>query len=320
MLEDVLEAPAADLTTTLAGAVLPNPVLTAAGCAMAGRELAEFVDVSRLGAIVTPSVTLGPRAGSATPRITETPSGLLSAVGMPGPGIDSVLAADLPWLDHVGARAVVSIAGHTIAEYAELASRLRGAPAVRLLEINLSCPSAEADGRDFACDADAAGLVVSEVRAAADPATPVFAKLSPNVTDIVPIAQACAQAGADGVCLINTVAGVAIDPYTMRPALSEVFGGLSGPAIRPVAVRCVWQVHAALPHLPILGVGGVTCGLDALQLILAGASAVSVGTALFHDPGAPLRVLDELRDLLVERGFERLVDAVGQAHRFEEDG
>ena len=320
MLEDVLEASAADLTTTLAGAVLPNPVLTAAGCAMAGRELAEFVDVSRLGAIVTPSVTLGPRAGSATPRITETPSGLLSAVGMPGPGIDAVLAADLPWLDHVGARAVVSIAGHTIAEYAELAGRLRGAPAVCLLEINLSCPSAEADGRDFACDPDAAGLVVSEVRAAADPATPVLAKLSPNVTDIVSIAQACAQAGADGVCLINTVSGVAIDPYTMRPALAEVFGGLSGPAIRPVAVRCVWQVHAALPHLPILGVGGVTCGLDALQLVLAGASAVSVGTALFHDPGTPLRVLDELRDLLVERGFERLVDAVGLAHRFEEDG
>ncbi|HEY9473172.1 MAG TPA: dihydroorotate dehydrogenase [Mycobacteriales bacterium] len=318
MLEDVLEAPAIDLTATLAGAVLPNPVLTAAGCAMAGRELAEFVDVSRLGAVVTPSVTRDPRAGSPTPRITETPSGLLSAVGMPGPGIDALLAADLPWLDHLGARAVVSIAGRTIGEYAELAGRLHGAPAVSLLEINLSCPSAE-DGRDFACDPDAAGLVVAEVRAAADPATPVFAKLSPNVTDIVPVAQACALAGADGLSMINTVAGVAVDPYTMRPALADIFGGLSGPAVRPVAVRCVWQVHAALPQLPILGMGGITCGLDALQFVLAGASAVSVGTALFHDPGTPLRVLDELRDLLVERGFERLADAVGQAHRPEED-
>lgn len=314
MLEDVLEAPAFDLTAALAGTILPNPVLTASGCAMAGRELAEFVDVSQLGAVVTASVTRQPRAGWPTPRATETPSGLLSAVGLPGPGIEAFLDEDLPWLDKAGARAVVSIAGRSVEEFAELAGRLSGAPAVCLVEVNLSCPNVE-DGQDFACDPTAAGLVMAEVRAAADPATPVFAKLSPNVADIVPVAAACAQAGADGVSMINTVAGMAVDPYTMRPALGGVTGGLSGPAIRPVAVGCVWRVHAALPDLPILGMGGIGCGLDALQFILAGASAVSVGTALFRDPGTPLRVLDELHDLLLERGFDRLSDAVGRAHR-----
>lgn len=314
MLEDVLEAPVLDLTATLASATLPNPVLTASGCAVAGRELADFVDVSQLGAVVTASVALHPRAGWSGPRAAETPSGLLSAVGLPGPGIDAFLAEDLPWLERVGARAVVSIAGHSAKDYAELAGRLRGAPAVCLLEINLSCPNA-ADGGSFATDPTAAGRVVAEVRAAADPATPVFAKLSPDVTDIVPVARACVGSGADGLSMINTVAGMVIDPYAMRPALGEAIGGLSGPAIRPVAVRCVWQVHAAMPDVPILGMGGVCCGLDALQLILAGACAVSVGTAMFRDPGTPLRILDELRDLLIERGFERLSDAVGRAHR-----
>lgn len=317
MRQDVVDAPAVDVSVHLAGMALPNPVLAASGCANVGRELADFLDVSMLGALVTPSVAGAARSGLPTPRLVETPSGLLNAVGLPGPGIDGFLAEDLPWLDKVGGRAVVSIAGASASQFADLAGRVRGAPAVVALEVNLACPDPRNDGRPFGVDPTAAADVLSRVRAAADPGTPVFAKLCPDVTDIVAVARACVRSGADGLTVINTVAGMAIDPYTMRPALGGVVGGLSGPAIRPIAVRCVWQVHRALPEVPLIGTGGITCGLDALQFVLAGASAVCVGSALFHDPGTPLRVRDELSDLLAERGFDRLADAVGAAHRTE---
>jgi dihydroorotate dehydrogenase (NAD+) catalytic subunit len=208
----------------------------------------------------------------------------------------------------------VSIAGGHTDEYVELARKLAGHPAVAMLEVNISCPNVESRGQVFACDPLASARVVGAVRRAADPSQPVFAKLSPDVTDIAAIARACADAGADGVSLINTLLGLVIDTDTMRPALGGVTGGLSGPAIRPVALRCVWQVKRALPHLPILGMGGIRTGLDALQFVLAGASAVSVGTAVFGDPTAPIRVLAELEAALDERGFACLADAVGFAH------
>jgi len=305
----------ADLTTTLGPLTLPNPVLTASGCAAAGRELHQFFDVAQLGAVVTKSIMTRPRSGRATPRMAETPSGMLNSIGLQGPGIDSFLEHDLAWLAEHGARTVVSIAGGHTDEYVELARRLRGHPAVSMIEVNISCPNVESRGQVFACDAIASSRVIGAVRRAADPHQPVFAKLSPDVTDITLIARACADAGADGFSLINTLLGMVIDTDTMRPVLGGVTGGLSGPAIRPVAVRCVWQVRQALPHLPILGMGGIRSGLDALQFILAGASAVSVGTAVFGDPLAPVRVLAELDAELDARGFSSLADAVGLAHR-----
>jgi len=307
--------PRYDLSTRLGALVLPNPVLTASGCAASGRELDQFFDVAALGAVVTKSIMLEARSGRATPRMAETPSGMLNSIGLQGPGIGGFLEHDLPWLRERGARAIVSIAGGSVTEYAELAGRLRGAAGVAAVEVNISCPNVADRGLVFACDPRAAASVVSAVRDRSAPTVPVFAKLSPDVTDIVAVARACVDGGADGLSMINTLLGMAIDPDTMRPVLGGVTGGLSGPAIRPVAVRCVWQVHAALPDVPIIGMGGVRSGLDALELILAGASAVSVGTAVFGDPGAPARVLTELRHALVDRGFAGVRDAVGHAHR-----
>jgi dihydroorotate dehydrogenase (NAD+) catalytic subunit len=305
----------ADLRTRLGHVELPNPILTASGCAGAGRELSRFTDVAKLGAVVTKSITLAPRSGRPTPRMAETASGMLNSIGLQGPGIDAFLQRDLPWLLTQGARAVVSIAGSSAAEYAELARRLSDAPGVTAIEVNISCPNVEDRGTVFACDPNAAARVIEAVRSAARYDIPVFAKLSPDVTDIVTIARSCVAAGADGLSLINTLLGMVIDTKTLRPVLAGVTGGLSGPAIRPVAVRCIWQVRQALPDVPIIGMGGVRTGRDALELILAGAAMVSLGTVIFNDPGACDRVLRELAGELARAGLDRLSDAVGLAHR-----
>jgi len=304
-----------DLTTVLAGTRFPNPVFTASGCAAAGQELSQFFDVAALGGVVTKSIMLDARSGRATPRMAETPSGMLNSIGLQGPGIQHFLDKDLPWLAEAGARAVVSIAGGSVEDYARLASHLRGRSGLAMIEVNISCPNVEDRGQVFACDPKAASGVVNAVRKNTDPKIPVFAKLSPDVTDIASIARACVDAGADGLSVINTLLGMVIDTTTMRPALAGTTGGLSGPAIRPVAVRCVWQVHQALPDVPILGMGGIRTGLDALEFLLAGASAVSVGTTVFGDPTAPVRILGELSAALAERGIERVSDVVGLAHR-----
>jgi len=303
-----------DLRTRLGQVELPGPVLTAAGCAGTGRELSQFIDVAKIGAVVTKSIMIEPRAGRPTPRTAETPSGMLSSIGLQGPGIDAFLQRDLPWLLSRGARTVVSIAGGSVREYAELASRLSDAAGVTAIEINISCPNVEDRGQVFACQPDAAARVVDAVRRCARYEIPVFAKLSADVTDIVAIARSCVAAGADGLSMINTLRGMVIDTQTLRPAVAGVTGGLSGPAIRPVAVRCVWQVRQALPDVPIIGIGGVRTGRDALELILAGATMVGVGTAIFHDPSACARVQHELEDELARRGAERLADVMGLAH------
>jgi dihydroorotate dehydrogenase (NAD+) catalytic subunit len=305
----------ADMRARLGGVELPNPVLAAAGCAGVGREIAQFSDVARIGALITKSIMAEPRTGNPAPRLAETPSGLLSSVGLQGPGIDAFLQRDLPWLLSRGARVVVSIGGQTVREYAGLASRLSDAAGVTAIEINLSCPSAEDAGRAFTLDPQTAGSVVAAVRGSARYDIPVFAKLSPDVTDIVAVAGACVAAGADGLSLINSLLGMAIDTAAMRPALAGTYGGLSGPAIRPVAVRCVWQVREALPDVPIIGTGGVRTGADALELLLAGASAVGVGTAIVHDPSACARVLRELEEELTAMGIDRVADVTGRAHR-----
>ncbi len=313
---DAVDArPRVDMSAVVGGAVLPDPVLTASGCAAAGRELAPFLDLNQIGAVVTKSVMLAPRSGRPTPRMAETPSGMLNSIGLQGPGIDAFLEHDLPWLRTRGVRAVVSIAGGSVDEYTKLAQRLRHVEGVTAIEVNISCPNVESRGEVFATDASAAAAVMSTVRRNSAPSVPVLAKLSPDVTDIVDVARRVVDAGADGLSLINTTLGMVIDTDTMRPALAGVTGGLSGPAIRPIAVRCVYQVHAALPEVPILGMGGIRTGLDALEFVLAGASAVSAGTVTFHDPSAVARVSRELAHALAERGFESLREAVGFAHR-----
>ncbi len=304
----------ADMRARLGQAELPNPVLAAAGCAGAGRELAQFVDVARVGALISKSIMAEPRTGNPTPRLAETPSGMLNSVGLQGPGIDAFLQRDLPWLLSRGARVVVSIAGQSVREYAGLAARLSDTAGVTAIEVNLSCPNAEDAGRLFALDPQRAGSVIAVVRGSARYDIPVFAKLSPDVTDIVAVASACVASGADGLSLINTLLGMAIDPGTMRPVLAGKYGGLSGPAIRPVAVRCVWQARAAFPTVPIIGTGGVRTGRDALELLLAGASAIAVGTEIMHDPSACSRVLRELEEELAALGADRVSDVIGQAH------
>ncbi len=306
---------------------LRSAVLTASGCSAAGRELQPYVDLRALGAVVTKSVMARPRSGRGTPRMAETPSGMLNSIGLQGPGIDAFIAEDLAWLADHGVAAVVSIAGEDIAEFAGVAETLHrslaGSPdlarTVVAVEVNISCPNVANRGLVFACDPAAAADVITAVREQTDRALPVLAKLSPDVTDIAAIAGACLAAGADGLTLINTTLGVAIDTDRMAPALARVTGGLSGPAMRPIAVRCVWQVHAAmragvLPDAPIIGVGGIRTGRDAAQFVLAGAAAVQVGTAGFADPGAPQRVAGELAAWLAACGEPRLSTLVGRAH------
>ena len=306
-----------DMSTQLASFLLPDPVLTASGCAAAGRELAPFLDLTAIGAVVTKSIMLDARSGRPTPRMAETPSGMLNSIGLQGPGVEEFVAKDLRWLRERGIRTVVSIAGGSVQEYQKLAQRLRHEPGIAAIEVNISCPNVESRGQVFACDPLSAGSVVQVVRRHTAPDVPVLAKLSPDVTDIVDIARAVVEAGADGLALINTLLGMVIDPDTMRPVLGGMTGGLSGPAIRPVAVRAVWQVHAAHPRVPILGMGGIRTGQDAFEFLLAGASAVSVGTVVFNDPHAPARVSAELRDLLAARGITRLADAVGLGHTMQ---
>jgi dihydroorotate dehydrogenase (NAD+) catalytic subunit len=299
----------------LAGAQLPNPVLTASGCAGSGKELSQFFPLSDLGAIVTKSIMIKARSGRATPRMAETPSGMLNSIGLQGPGVDLFLENDIPWLASQGARTIVSIAGETVDDYAVLARRMRNLPGVVGIEVNISCPNVENRGMVFSCNPDTARAAIEAVRRNIGGELPIIAKLSPDVTDIVGIAKAVSDAGADGVALINTLLGMVIDTNLMLPKLAQKTGGLSGPAIRPVAVRAVYQVRAALPHLPILGMGGITNGRDAFEFILAGASAISVGTATFGNPSAVMSVKSELEEILKERGFSSLQEAIGFAHR-----
>ncbi len=306
-----------DYSTNLGKAQLPNPILTASGCAGSGKELSQFFPLTELGAIVTKSIMLKPRSGRATPRMAETPSGMLNSIGLQGPGIDLFLENDIPWLQSQGARIIVSIAGETVEDYASLARRIRNLPNVIGVEVNISCPNVENRGMVFSCQPDTARAAIENVRRNIGGEIPIFAKLSPDVTDIVSIAREVVNAGADGLALINTVLGMVIDVNTMRPKLAQKTGGLSGPAIRPIAVRAIYQVRAALQKVPIIGMGGVASGKDALELILAGANAVSVGTATFGNPGAAMQIKSELENSLIERGFENFVDAVGYAHRME---
>lgn len=300
---------------TKVGGDFNNPIFTASGCAGSGKELSQFFDLRELGAIVTKSIMVKPRSGRATPRMAETPSGMLNSIGLQGPGVDQFLEHDIPWLLNQGASIVVSIAGESVEDYAVLARKMRAVSGLKALEVNISCPNVENRGQVFACSPVTAKAAIEAVRRNIGGELPILAKLTPDVTNIVEIAAAVLDAGADGVALINTVLGMVIDVDSMRPKLAGKTGGLSGPAIRPVAVRAIFQVREAFPNIPIIGMGGVASGRDALELVLAGANAVSVGTATFGNPKAVIKVKDELENLLINRGFTNFTEAVGYAHR-----
>ena len=306
---------ALDFSTKIGSKRFSNPIFTASGCASSGSELAQFLPLNEIGAIVTKSIMTKPRTGRATPRMAETPSGMLNSIGLQGPGIDAFLEVDIPWLVSQQAKIIVSIAGETVDEYGVLARRLRAVNGISAVEVNISCPNVENRGQVFACHTDTAAAVIEAVRRNIGGELPIVAKLSPDVTNIVEIARSVINAGVDGLALINTLLGMVIDTNTMKPKLAGKTGGLSGPAIRPVAVRAIYQVHQAFPNIPIVGMGGVASGRDAFELILAGASAVSVGTATFGDPTAVVKIKNQLSELLTQKNFDNFRDAIGFAHR-----
>jgi dihydroorotate dehydrogenase (NAD+) catalytic subunit len=300
-----------DLAVTLGPLPLPSPVLTASGTFGHGDEVARLGDPFRLGAITAKSVSPEPWAGKPAPRLHMTAAGMVNAVGLQGPGMAAWLADDLPALRALGARVIASVWGHTVDDFARATEMLDGADVVAI-EVNASCPNLHAldeSSAIWAHDPDAIRAVVAAVRGATS--LPVFAKLSPNVTDLTNIARAAVDAGADGLTLVNTVLALVIDAETRRPVLGGGGGGLSGPAIKPVALRAVRTVTRALPGVPVIGTGGVQTGVDAVEMLLAGASAVAVGTANFRDPHAPYRVLDELIDWCARHDVTRVRDLTG---------
>ena len=302
------------MSTAVGSVRLPNPVMTASGTAGHGAELSGYFPLDRLGAVVVKSLCATPWLGNPSPRLHRTPSGMLNSVGLQGPGVSAWRESELPALVAAGARVVASIWGRSVDEYHQAAALLTGLPsAVIAVEVNLSCPNLDGGRHQFAQSPSA---TADAVRAAGASGLPVWAKLTPNVTDIAEIAAAAANAGADAVTLINTVTAMAIDPETRRYRLGAGAGGggLSGPAIHPIAVRAVHDVHAALPQVPIVGVGGVAGAEDAAELMMAGASAVQVGTATFADPRAPVNVLDELERWCASRGVARVAELQGAAH------
>lgn len=291
--------------------LLQNPVMTASGTSGMGLEATKLFDIQRLGAIVCKGTTLRPRPGNAQPRTVETASGMLNTIGLQNVGVDALVRDIAPVWAEWRVPVVVNIAGETVDEFAELAARLDGVPGVSALEVNVSCPNVRVGGMLFGQDPKQAAAVTKAVLRKTT--LPVIVKLTPNVTDVVEVARAVADAGADAVCLINTLQAMAIDVRSRRPVLSTVFGGLSGPAIKPVALRAVYQVAAAL-DIPIVGCGGIASGDDAVEFLLAGATAVEVGTATFMNPLAPLEVLEGLQRYLEQSGVEDVRELVGAAH------
>ena len=299
-------------TVRLGSLELRNPIMTASGTAGHGIELAAYGDLAMLGAVVAKSLAAFRWEGNPAPRVHPTPLGMINAVGLQGPGVEAWLRDDLPALVDTGATVVVSIWGRSVAEYAAAATALAGVgERITAVEVNLSCPNLEGRRGIFAHDPQLSAEVVTATAACA---RPLWAKLSPNTDRLVEVAAAVQDAGAEAVTLINTVLGMVIDRHTLRPALGNGGGGLSGRAIHPVAVRAVYDVHAALPELAIVGVGGVASGWDAAELIAAGASAVQVGTASFADPQAPWKILKQLLEWCNERGLSTLAELTGAAH------
>lgn len=298
------------LHTNLLGIAMKTPVLTASGTFGFGEEFADFVDLSRLGGVMVKGTTLLPRRGNDGVRITETPKGMLNCIGLENPGVEHFLKETLPRIQQYGMNTIVNISGSTAEDYGKLAGLL-DVPGVAAIELNVSCPNVREGGIVFGTDPEAASAVVRAAKA--NTKKPVILKLSPNVTDIVAMAKAVEAAGADAVSLINTLLGMEIDIHRFRPVLGNITGGLSGPCVKPVAVRMVWQVAQAV-HIPIIGMGGIASAEDAVEFFLAGASAVAVGTANFTDPEITMKICDGLTDYLAENGFSSIEEIVGKAN------
>jgi dihydroorotate dehydrogenase (NAD+) catalytic subunit len=299
-----------DLSVRLGKLELKNPVVTASGTFASGREFADFVDVNRLGAIVTKGVSSEPWLGNASPRIAETASGMLNSIGLQNPGVEAFVARDLAWLaeNAPATPVIVNVSGHSVEDYVRVIERLEAEPRVDAYEVNISCPNVDAGGMAFGTSCASAATVTRACRAVTQ--RTLIVKLSPNVTDIVEIARSVEAEGADALSLINTLLGMAIDAETRRPKLARVVGGLSGPAIKPVALRMVWQVAKAV-RVPIVGMGGVMDATDAIEFLLAGATAVAVGTANFVDPSATMRVVDGLTEYCHRHGVASISDLIG---------
>ncbi len=297
-----------DLNVKLGRLALSNPVLVASGTFGYVREMAGFIRLNRLGGVIPKTVTLRPRAGNPTPRTVETPSGLLNAIGLDNDGIDHFRTHHLPYLRTVGTAVIANIAGEDEDQFVEMAAMIGEEPGVAAVELNISCPNVS-HGLDLGIDPFAVERLVGRVRESCP--LPIIAKLTPNVTDIVAIARASADGGADAVSLVNTFRGMAVNWRSRRPILANDVGGLSGPAIKPLALRMVWEVARALPNLPIIGIGGIGEADDALEFLVAGASAIQVGTATFADPTAAETLLDDLTRKLDEAGIGRVTDIIG---------
>jgi dihydroorotate dehydrogenase (NAD+) catalytic subunit len=297
-----------DMSVEIGNLTLRNPVMTASGTFGYGEEFSQYVDLEKIGAFVTKGLSLKPRAGNPTPRIVETPGGMLNAIGLQNVGIDAFIQKKVPFLRTVNTPAIANFFGSTPDEYAELAGRLDQIPEVAALEVNISCPNVKQGGIVFGTDPGCAASVVAACRAATKKT--LIVKLSPNVTDIVEMALACERAGADALSVINTLTGMAIDLERRRPVLANITGGLSGPAIKPIALRMVWQVARAV-HVPVIGIGGIMTATDALEFLLAGATAVQVGTASFVNPGAAQEIAEGMEQWLVQRGSADVKSLIG---------
>ena len=300
-----------NMAVNIGGIKMKNPVTTASGTFGFGSEYSAFVDINQLGAIVVKGVTLEPRLGNVTPRIVETPSGMLNSIGLQNPGVDYVLEHYVPYFKTLQTPVIINISGDTVEDYAAVAEKLSVTGGVAGLEVNISCPNVKKGGLAFGSDPVMAAEVTAAVRSATK--LPLVVKLSPNVTDIVAVAEAVTKAGADALSLINTLLGMVIDVRTRCPVLGNVMGGLSGPAVKPVAVRAVWQVYKAV-RLPIIGMGGISGVDDALEFILAGATAVAVGTSNFVNPRATIDIVKGIEEYLIDNGIKDINDLVGAAH------
>ena len=296
-----------NLSVNLGGLAMKNPVTTASGTFAAGMEYSDFVDVSALGAVTTKGVSLNGWEGNASPRIAEVPSGMLNSIGLQNPGVAHLKSEELPWLREQGATTIVNVSGHSFEEYVQVIDALEEAP-VDAYEVNISCPNVDAGGMTLGTHVPSVEQVVSLCRKATS--RPLIVKLTPNVTDITEIARAAEASGADAISLINTLLGMAIDAKRRRPVLARVVGGFSGPAVKPVALRMVWQCSKAV-SVPILGMGGVTTGTDAVEFMLAGATAVAVGTANFMNPQATVDVIDGIIDYCEKQGVNDVNDLIG---------
>ena len=295
------------MKVNIAGVELKNPVMAASGTFGSGEEFSEFVDLNRLGAVVTKGVASVPWPGNPTPRIAETPSGMLNAIGLQNPGIDLFAARDIPFLKQYDTKIIVNVCGHSEEEYCEVVRRLADEP-VDMLEINISCPNVKEGGIAFGTDPKAVEAITKAVKKYA--AQPVIMKLSPNVTDIRVMARAAEAGGADAISLINTITGMKIDINRRTFVLANKTGGLSGPAIHPVAVRMVYEASGAV-DIPVIGMGGIASAQDAIEMILAGAAAVSVGTANFHDPAVTMKIIDGIEAYMQAQGVQEIGELVG---------